>query len=63
VAKDPAAYPPEYQVKAILDRTIGEDEILYLIKWVGWNEPTWEKKWKTKQSNILLNYKHFKGII
>jgi hypothetical protein len=46
VAKDPTAYPPEYQVKAILDRTIEneEDEILYLIKWVGWNEPTWEKK-------------------
>ncbi|CAK5089171.1 unnamed protein product [Meloidogyne enterolobii] len=32
----------EYEVEAILDRTLGTD--IYLVRWVGWKEPTWEKR-------------------
>jgi hypothetical protein len=33
----------EYQVEALLDHTI-KGERLYLVKFVGWRVPTWEKK-------------------
>ncbi|KAL3103248.1 hypothetical protein niasHS_002434 [Heterodera schachtii] len=32
----------DYEVEAILDRTV-QGELRYLVKWVGWRVPTWEK--------------------
>ncbi|KAL7077225.1 hypothetical protein ACQ4LE_003719 [Meloidogyne hapla] len=32
----------EYEVEAILDRTLCKN--IYLVRWVGWKDPTWEKR-------------------
>jgi hypothetical protein len=49
----------EYQVEKILDKKIEDDDIKYLVKWVGWSEKqsTWEPiKHLKNVMNLVADY-------
>uniref|UniRef100_A0A6G1SE94 Heterochromatin protein 1 n=1 Tax=Aceria tosichella TaxID=561515 RepID=A0A6G1SE94_9ACAR len=33
---------PNYEVERVVDKKVYKDKIYYKLKWVGWDEPTWE---------------------
>eukprot|EP01083_Nonionella_stella_P082824 228763_1 len=45
-----------YDVEKILDSKTGSDnETLYLVKWVGWDDPTWEPKGNLLNCDVALS--------
>jgi hypothetical protein len=54
----------EYEVENILEHSINNmDEMFYLIKWVGYEEPTWEpeKNLNHCQKKLILYKVNMKG--
>eukprot|EP01083_Nonionella_stella_P125122 378332_1 len=45
-----------YDVEKILDsKTSSDNETLYLVKWVGWDDPTWEPKGNLLNCDVALS--------
>merc|ERR1712032_61029 len=45
----------EWEVEKIVGRRVEEEEVQYLVKWVGWEEETWEPELNLAGSEILIS--------
>lgn len=52
----------EYEVLEIIDQRKYKNETWVLVKWVGWNEPTWIKEKDCKCSQLLKEFKDKRRI-
>merc|ERR1719361_978134 len=45
----------EWEVEKIVGRRVEEEEVQFLVKWVGWDEETWEPEINLAGSEILIS--------
>jgi hypothetical protein len=47
---------PTYVVEDILDHRLKEGSMEYLVKWKGWDEPTWNKEEDFIDTGVIDKY-------
>lgn len=50
----PPKEPEEYEVEGVVDRRMGKEGVEYLVKWHGWEEPTWEPEENLEGSEQMI---------
>merc|ERR1712110_28663 len=45
----------EWEVEKVVGRRVEEEEVQYLVKWVGWEEATWEPELNLAGSETLIS--------